>query len=70
MQALRIASFMNRPTLLAVETLIMMGSYLTDCGKFIDASAIFGITVRLAQSIGRKLFNESVCSFVLVSQRS
>ena len=43
---------MNRPTLLSIETLIIMGPYLTNCGKLLDASAIFGMTVRLAQSIG------------------
>lgn len=32
----------------------MMGPYLTNSGKFIDASAMFGLTVRLAQSIGRE----------------
>lgn len=52
MQALRIASFMNRPTLLTIQTLVMMGPYLTNSGKFLDASALFGLTVRLAQSVG------------------
>lgn len=52
MQALRMASFMNRPSLLAVETLILIGPYLTNSGKFLDAWALFGVTVRLAQSIG------------------
>lgn len=45
---------MSRPTLLVIEALVMMGPYLTNSGKFLDASAIFGGTVRLAQSIGRK----------------
>ena len=54
MQCLRVASFMSRPTLLVIEALVMMGPYLTNSGKFLDASAIFGGTVRLAQSIGRK----------------
>ena len=54
MQALRTASFMNRPSVLAIETLIMIGPYLTNSGKFLDAWALFGITIRLAQSIGRK----------------
>ena len=52
MQALRMASFMNRPSLLAVETLILIGPYLTNSGKFLDAWALFGVTIRLAQSIG------------------
>lgn len=55
MQALRVASFMNRPTLLGLETLIMIGPYLTNSGKFLDAWALFGVTIRLAQSIGCKL---------------
>lgn len=54
MQALRTASFMNRPSVLAIEALIMIGPYLTNSGKFLDAWALFGITIRLAQSIGRK----------------
>lgn len=54
MQALRIASFTNRPTLLAIQTLVMIGPYLTDSGKFLDAWALFGVTIRLAQAIGRK----------------
>jgi len=44
---------MNRPTLLVIQTLVMMGPHLTNSGKFLDASALFGGTVRLAQSIGR-----------------
>lgn len=43
---------MNRPTLLAIQTLIMIGPYLTNSGKFLDAWALFGVTIRLAQSIG------------------
>lgn len=46
---------MSRPTLLVIEALVMMGPYLTNSGKFLDASALFGSTVRLAQSIGCKL---------------
>ena len=46
---------MNRPTLLVVQALLMMGPYLTNSGKFLDASALFGETVRLAQSIGCEL---------------
>ena len=54
MQALRFASFMNRPTLLGIQTLIMIGPYLTNSGKFLDAWALFGVTIRLAHSIGCK----------------
>lgn len=52
MQCLRLGCFMNRPTLLVIQTLVMMGPHLTNSGKFLDASALFGGTVRLAQSIG------------------
>ncbi|KAF2198845.1 hypothetical protein GQ43DRAFT_474169 [Delitschia confertaspora ATCC 74209] len=52
MQALRMASFMNRPTLLAIQALIMMGPYLTNSGRFLDAWTLFGTTIRLAHSIG------------------
>ena len=52
MQALRIGSFLSRPTLAVIETLLMIGSYLTNTGRSLDASSIFGTTVRLAQAIG------------------
>jgi hypothetical protein len=51
MQALRLASYTNRPTLSVIETLMMIGPYLIDSGKFIDAWALFGVTVRLAQAV-------------------
>ncbi|KAL9585054.1 MAG: hypothetical protein Q9212_001744 [Teloschistes hypoglaucus] len=53
MQCLRLASYRSRPTLLMVETLVMIGPYLTNSGRFLDAWALFGTTIRLAQSIGR-----------------
>ncbi|KAL8673427.1 MAG: hypothetical protein Q9168_002170 [Polycauliona sp. 1 TL-2023] len=52
MQCLRLASYCNRPKLLTVETLVMLGPYLTNSGRFLDAWALFGTTIRLAQSIG------------------
>ncbi|KAK6433053.1 hypothetical protein LTR95_010768, partial [Oleoguttula sp. CCFEE 5521] len=52
MQALRNASFMSRPTLLGVQTLIMLGPYLTNSGRFLDAWTLFGSTIRMAHSIG------------------
>ncbi|KZF22453.1 hypothetical protein L228DRAFT_268916 [Xylona heveae TC161] len=52
MEALRLSSFMNRPTLFGIQTLIMIGPYLTNAGKFLDAWALFGVTIRLAQSVG------------------
>nr|OQO26881.1 hypothetical protein B0A51_12170 [Rachicladosporium sp. CCFEE 5018] len=52
MQALRNATFMSRPTLLGVQTLIMLGPYLTNSGRFLDAWTLFGSTIRMAHSIG------------------
>jgi hypothetical protein len=52
MQALRHASFMNTPTLLGIQTLVMMGPYLTNTGRFLDAWTLFGTTIRLAHSMG------------------
>jgi hypothetical protein len=52
MQALRNASFMSHPSLLAVQALIMIGPYLTNTGRFLDAWTLFGTTIRLAHSIG------------------
>ena len=43
---------MNRPTLLGIQTLIMMGPYLTNSGRFLDAWTLFGTTIRLAHSVG------------------
>jgi hypothetical protein len=33
--------------------LLLMGPYLINCGKFLDAWTLFGTTVRLAHSMGR-----------------
>ena len=52
MQALRMASFMNQPTLLSIQTLVMIGPYLTNSGRFLDAWTLFGTTIRMAHSIG------------------
>ncbi|KAK5130559.1 hypothetical protein LTR08_001939 [Meristemomyces frigidus] len=52
MQALRMASFMNQPTLLGIQTLVMIGPYLTNSGRFLDAWTLFGTTIRMAHSIG------------------
>lgn len=52
MQALRNASFMNEPTLLGVQTLLVLGPYLSNSGRALDAWTLFGMTIRLAQSIG------------------
>lgn len=45
---------MNRPTILAVETLLLMSPYLIDTGRFLDAYTLFGTTIRVAQALGRK----------------
>lgn len=52
MQSLRLGAFLSHPTMTSVQALAMMAPYLTNGGKFLDASALFGVTVRLAQSIG------------------
>ncbi|KAK4979395.1 hypothetical protein LTR28_005040 [Elasticomyces elasticus] len=52
MQALRMTSFMSQPTLLTIQTLVMLGPYLTNTGRFLDAWTLFGITIRAAHSIG------------------
>ncbi len=51
---------MSRPTLLTVETLVMISPYLTNSGKFLDAWALFGMTVRLAQSIGCEIYHHVI----------
>ncbi|KAI9697171.1 MAG: hypothetical protein M1820_007907 [Bogoriella megaspora] len=52
MQALRMSSFMSRPTLLTIQALVIMSPYLTNSGRFLDAWTLFGTTIRLAHSIG------------------
>ena len=52
MQALRHSSFMNTPTLLGIQTLVMMGPYLTNSGRLLDGWALFGLTIRLSHSMG------------------
>ncbi|KAG9194321.1 hypothetical protein G6011_04356 [Alternaria panax] len=52
MQALRLASFTHKPSLSAIQTLLMIGSYLTNTGRMLDAYTLFGTTIRLAHSIG------------------
>src|SRR3954470_17602520 len=51
-QALRLASFMHKPSLLGIQALLMIGPYLTNSGRFLDAWTLFGATIRLAHSIG------------------
>ena len=52
MQALRISSYMHQPTLLSIQAMVMMGPYLTNSGRFLDAWTLFGTTVRMAHAIG------------------
>ncbi|RMZ68569.1 fungal specific transcription factor [Pyrenophora seminiperda CCB06] len=52
MQALRLSSFMHKPSLLAIQVLVMIGKYLTNTGKYLDAFTLFGTTIRLAHAIG------------------
>lgn len=52
MQLLRIDSFMSRPTLVSIQTLLLIGSYLNNSGRSLDAWTLFGITIRLAHSMG------------------
>ncbi|EUC50671.1 hypothetical protein COCMIDRAFT_78179, partial [Bipolaris oryzae ATCC 44560] len=52
MQALRLASFMHKPSLVAVQTLILIGKYLANSGRILDAFILFGTTIILAHSIG------------------
>jgi len=51
MQGLRNASFMNEPTLLALETLLVIGLYLVKVGRHQDAWTLFGTTIRTAYSL-------------------
>ena len=52
MQALRLSSYMHRPTLLGIQAMVMMGPYLTNSGRFLDAWTLFGSTIRMAHAIG------------------
>jgi hypothetical protein len=52
MQALRLGSFMNTPTLLVVQALVIIGPYLVNSGRLMDAWTLFGTTIRIAHSIG------------------
>lgn len=52
MQALRNGSYMSQPTLLGLQTMIMMGPYLNNSDRYLDGWTLFGTTIRLAHSIG------------------
>lgn len=51
MQALRNGSFMSKPTILSIKTLLVIGFYLTNSERMQDAWTLFGLTVRLAHLI-------------------
>ena len=52
MQALRQSSFLSQPTILGIQALVMLGPYLTNTGRLLDAWTLFGLTIRCAHSIG------------------
>lgn len=52
MHSLTLSSYLNRPTLLALETLILINVYLINTGRFLDAYSLFGSITKLAQMIG------------------
>lgn len=39
---------MSQPTLLGIQTLIILGPYLSNSGRFLDAWTLFGTTIRMA----------------------
>ncbi|KAK1081439.1 hypothetical protein LTR33_004686 [Friedmanniomyces endolithicus] len=52
MQALVESKYMQQPTLLGIQAMVIMGPYLTNSGRFLDAWTLFGTTIRMAYSIG------------------
>ena len=68
MQALRLAAFLSRPNLRVIQTLVMIGPYLTDSGRFLDSWTLFGTTVRLAQAIGCMILTCSVVASLMTKQ--
>lgn len=52
MEALRHASFMNEPSLLGIKTILIVGLCLIKSGQLEDAWTMFGVVIRLAQSVG------------------
>ncbi|KAL4932395.1 Zn(II)2Cys6 transcription factor [Aspergillus undulatus] len=51
-QALRLANFLFRPSLEAVQSLLILGNTLQNNGQSDSAWALLGTTVRLAQTLG------------------
>ncbi|KAK8198726.1 hypothetical protein M8818_006593 [Zalaria obscura] len=52
MQSLRMSAFTSQPTLISIQALVMLGPYMTNNGRFLDAWSVFGLTFRLGQAIG------------------
>lgn len=52
MQSLRRSSFLGQPTLVSIQTLLMLGPYLINTGRFLDAWSLFGLAIRLGHAIG------------------
>ncbi|PSK60327.1 hypothetical protein B9Z65_477 [Elsinoe australis] len=52
MQALRQSSFASQPSLLNVQAMVLMGQFLANSGRSLDAWMSFGTTMRQAQAIG------------------
>lgn len=43
---------MSQPTLLSIQALLLLGPYLINTGRFLDAWSLFGTTIRSAQAMG------------------
>ena len=52
--ALRLDSYLKTPTLLNIQALHLICSYLTDSGRLQESWEMFNITVKLAQAMNRK----------------
>lgn len=52
MQVLRLSNFTSRPTLKSIQALVMLVSFLTNSGRFVDAWSLCGLTIHLAHSVG------------------
>ncbi|GAM85151.1 hypothetical protein ANO11243_031550 [Dothideomycetidae sp. 11243] len=52
MQALRQSSFSCQPTLISVQAMVLICSYLASDGRALDAWTLLGTTIRMAQALG------------------
>lgn len=55
LQALRSSCFLVRPTLTAIEAMVLILQYLADTGRFVEGWSWLGLTVRLAFWMNREL---------------